>query len=62
MILGLHGQLLIKGNEMNMYKVILTWARTETEEIIFETKEEAEQYVKHIVAPGSNSYATIIEC
>ena len=44
-----------------MYKVILTWAGTETEETIFETKEEAEQYIKDVVAPGSNSHVTMIE-
>ena len=44
-----------------MYKIILTWAENETEEALFETKEEAEQYIKDVVAPGSNSHATMIE-
>ena len=45
-----------------MYKVILTWARNNTEEIVFDTIEEAEQYIKDAVAPGSNSNATVTEC
>ena len=53
---------MVKRKERIMYKVILTWERTETEETEWETREEAEQYVKDIVAPGSNSHAEIIEC
>ena len=53
---------MVKRKEKIMYKVIVTWARTETEETTFETRKEAEQYVKDVVAPGSNSHAQIIEC
>ena len=44
-----------------MYKVIITWAGTEQEETNFDKKEDAENYIKDVVSPGSNIHACIVE-
>ncbi len=47
---------------MEKFKVILNWAGCESEETYHDTEEEAKQYIRDIVAPGSNSHATIEKC
>lgn len=44
-----------------MFKVIITWAKAESEEVMFNTKEEAEEFIKDVVSPGSNIRWQIIE-
>ena len=41
------------------YKVIIRYARDCEESTMFDTEEEARQFIKDVVAPGTNSHGSI---
>lgn len=38
-----------------MYHVVISWAGSESETTDWETEEEAKEYLKDVIGPGTNS-------